>query len=69
MRDNKLFDSYIAYELLYENNISKNNIKGPIFPDDWYRINNYQVKIDILIEAIDNNVLIINTNKYQDLDI
>ena len=63
MKDNKLFDKYAAYELLYETNMKKEN--KPIFPSDWYDIVNYQTKIDILLEALDNNKLIIETKKYK----
>ena len=49
MKENKLFDSYVAYELLYEENMKKKYKDVSIFPKDWYRITDYQTKIDILI--------------------
>ena len=68
MEDNKLFDSYVAYELLYKTNISKKYKGVEIFPKYWYRILDYQLKIDILLEALEKNVLIINTDKYQSIN-
>ena len=68
MEDNKLFDSYIAYELLYETNMNKKYKDVEIFPKHWYRILDYQLKIDILLEALEKNVLIVDTNKYQGIN-
>ena len=65
MKENKLFDSYVAYELLYEENLGKKYSDISLFPNDWYRITDYQIKIDILLEAINNDLLIIDTNKYK----
>lgn len=68
MEENKIFDSYVAYELLYENKMSNKSKDTIIFPSNWYRIINYQLKIDILLEALERNVLIIDTKKYQELE-
>ena len=67
MKSDKIFDSYVAYELLYETKMREKYKDVPLFPDNWYAIRNYKSKIDILIDAIDNNVLIINTKKYKEL--
>ena len=68
MEENKIFDSYVAYELLYENKMSNKSKDTIIFPSNWYRIIKYQIKIDILLEALERNVLIIDTKKYQELE-
>lgn len=68
MEENKIFDSYVAYELLYESKMSNKYKDTIIFPSNWYRIINYQQKIDILLEALERNVLIIDTKKYQELE-
>ena len=66
MKDDILFDSYVAYELLYKTNMSKKYKDNLLFPNDWYAILNYQLKIDILMEAINKNVLIIDTENYKE---
>lgn len=65
MKDNKLFDLYVVYELLYETKMSKKYSDVLLFPNDWYIIQNYKFKIDVLLEALDNDILIVNTKKYQ----
>jgi len=43
------------------------NIYTIIYPIGWFSNKNYYKKIEILKEAIDNGILIINTKSYQDL--
>ena len=38
-----------------------------IFPYDWYTIKDYKTKIDILLESMENNQLIIDTEGYMNL--
>ncbi len=62
----KLFKLYTIAEIAYQkrfSNISDINL----FPEGWYTTENYKMKIDILSEALKNNVLIINTQKYQEI--
>ena len=65
MDENQLFKTYVEYELLYEEKMKKKYNDSELYPKHWYRIFDYQRKIDILKEALDNNVLIIDTSKYQ----
>ena len=65
MNENQLFKTYVEFELLYETKLKKKNSLEELYPKKWYRIYDYQLKIDILKEALDNNVLIIDTSKYQ----
>ena len=36
-----------------------------LYPNDWYISDNYALKSKILIEAIENNIKILETNLYQ----
>ena len=65
MEKDLLFKTYVEYELLYEEKMKKKYKDKELYPKYWYRIFDYQLKIDILKEALDNNVLIMDTNKYQ----
>ena len=68
MEEKNLFDNYVAYEVLYETKMKKEHDENKIYPSNWYRIYDYQLKIDILIEALDNNLLISDTSKYKAID-
>lgn len=59
-----LFKLYSMYELAYEENIKKNVKETPIYPNNWYRIIDYQVKIEILKDAINNGRTIMETSSY-----
>ena len=52
---------YIVLQLKYRK-IHMN--KSSIFPEEWYNIKEYELKIDILKDCINNNCLIIESNKY-----
>ena len=43
------------------------NNKQNIFPDEWYNIQEYDLKKKILKECIENNILIINSSYYYKL--
>ena len=47
--------------------ITLDNKYYDLFPTDWYIYNNYQKKIEILAEATEKNILIIDTDGYQDI--
>lgn len=53
---------YIMAELTYK---KKHGNKDNLFPVDWYSSKNYKLKIEIIAEAIKNNIEIENTNLYQ----
>ncbi len=38
-----------------------------IFPYDWFKIRDYKLKIDILLEATEKNMLIKDTESYKEL--
>ena len=64
--DNELFKLYVLAELKYKkyfNNVNDNEL----FPSGWYDNKNYQKKIEIICEAIENNTLIVNTKSYLDI--
>ena len=39
--------------------------KNELFPADWYSISNYQVKTEIIAQAIKNKILISETELYK----
>ncbi len=60
-----IFNTYVMYELAYEENIKKQLGDVPIFPKNWYRIGDYNIKIEILKDAIINNMLIKDSEKFK----
>ena len=66
MENNKIFELYNYASMSY-----KKHFKGMVadenelFPEGWDEKMNYKLKIEILAEAIKENQLIINTQKYQ----
>ena len=36
-----------------------------LYPTDWFSINNYKLKSEIIAEAIKENVLVQDTKRYQ----
>ena len=65
--ENKIFELYTLASMSYENYF-KGMVedKEELYPEGWHEKNNYKLKIEILVEAIKENQLIINTQKYQD---
>ena len=57
---------YVMMEINYlkENNRSIDDNNDDLFPFDWYRINNYKLKTDILYQAIKKKIKIIDTDGY-----
>ena len=49
------------------NNRDINGNNDDLFPFNWYSIKDYQKKAEILLEAINDKVKIIDTKKYQDM--
>lgn len=56
------FDLYVIAELAYK---KKYNGEENIFPADWYSSQNYKLKIEIIAEALKNNIKIEDTDLYQ----
>ena len=67
LKNNELFNVYSMYEVIYEERIKNKFENILIFPDNWYKIFDYRVKIEILKEAIINDKLIINTEIYKNI--
>ena len=66
--ENKLFELYTLAELAYNKHFEKIvEDKENLYPLGWYERNNYKLKIEIITEAIKNNILIEDTQKYQEL--
>ena len=66
--ENKLFELYTLAELAYQKYIREIiDNKQELFPEGCYKNKNYKLKIEILTEAIKNNVLIENTTKYVEI--
>ncbi|MBE6157155.1 MAG: hypothetical protein E7161_05420 [Firmicutes bacterium] len=62
-----LFNSYCVFELLYEETIKRKFGDILIFPNNWYRIMDYDTKNEILKEAISKEILIMDTDSYNNL--
>ena len=58
---------YIMMEInfLKENNRNLNDDNSDLFPVDWYTSTNYQLKAEILLEAIQKKIKIVETDNYQ----
>lgn len=66
--DNRLFKLYTLAELSYQKHFeNKIEDKELLYPEGWYSNQNYNLKIDIIAEAISKNILIEYTVKYQEL--
>ena len=50
---------------LKENNRNLNDDNSDLFPVDWYTSTNYQLKAEILLEAIQKKIKIVETDNYQ----
>ena len=59
---------YLMMEINYlkENNRNINDNNDDLFPFNWYLLDNYEKKAEILLEAINNKVKIVDTKKYQE---
>ena len=57
---NNLEKAYVLLEITYIKNFDNTNI----FPNNWYNIKDYSLKIKILNETLKKNLLIIETEMY-----
>ena len=60
--DKEHFKLYIIAEMNYINKFK--NYNKEIFPNDWFIIKDYKLKIKILSDCIKNNILIKNSILY-----
>lgn len=60
---------YIMMEINYlkANNRNLDGDNDDLFPLNWYLISDYQKKAEILLEAINNNEKIVDTQKYREM--
>ena len=64
-KDDKIFELYTIAELSYLSHFkNKVNDLEDLFPVGWYEKTNYELKIEIITEAIKTNALIVNTKSY-----
>ena len=61
MQDKEL---YVIATMRYKD-AHPNLEKDDLFPNDWNSNNNYHKKIEIIAEAIQNNILVKDTNLYK----
>ena len=61
-----IFDLYVLSELCYKKK-HPGMSDEELFPHDWYSFLNYRTKIDVIAEALKNNILIEQTKKYQEI--
>lgn len=66
MEEDNSYKLYVVSELNYINE-NKNILKEKLFPENWYSINDYNLKIRIILEAIENNILVKETKLYQNI--
>jgi hypothetical protein len=55
---------YVLAELNYKKS-NPDVLEENLYPDDWFSINNYRLKNEIIAEAIRDKKLIKDTQKYQ----
>lgn len=64
----EVYNKYTYIELLYENMmLEKGYLKEDLYPDKWFSNYNYEQKINILVEAINNETIISNLESYKEL--
>ena len=56
------FKLYVIAEMNYINKFT--NYYEELFPDDWFTIKDYKLKIKILLNSIKNNILIKDSELY-----
>ena len=54
------------YLLLQANYREKNKNKDNIFPEEWYNVQEYGLKKEILSECLEKDILIIHSSKYSE---
>jgi len=60
---NNEFELYTMAEIAYEKKFKDN--EELLYPKNWYQNKDYKQKIEIIAEAIKENILIENTEKYK----
>ena len=65
MNDDLNYRLYVLAELTYEKE-NPNIEKDELYPQDWYSTSNYSQKIKMIEEALNNKILIKDTQLYQE---
>lgn len=63
MDDRMEYDLYVLAEINYKDLFK---LQENIFPSDWYNSKDYKLKTEIIAQAIDNNILIVDTPLYKE---
>lgn len=61
--EKELLELYTLAEMRYQEHF-KNVDSENLYPSNWYLNKNYKLKIEIIVEAIKNDTLIVNTKSY-----
>lgn len=64
MKEDAHYNLYVLAEIAYKKE-NKDLQENELFPADWYSISNYQVKTEIIAEALKNKILISETQLYK----
>lgn len=64
MKEDAHYNIYVLAEIAYKKE-HKDLEEHDLFPSDWYSIQNYQVKTQIIAEALKNKMLVSETNLYK----
>ena len=64
MKEDAHYNLYVLAEIAYQKE-HKDLEEHELFPADWYSITNYQVKTEIIAEALKNKILITETVLYK----
>ena len=62
----KHYDLYVVAESAYRKVHSEISV-DELFPEGWYKDDNYYLKNKIIAEALINNILITDTSLYQEM--
>lgn len=64
MKEDAHYNLYVLAEIAYQKE-HEDLDTNELFPADWYSISNYQVKTEIIAQAIKNKILISETELYK----
>ena len=65
MNDKVDYDLYVLSEIAYKDKHKLEN-EEDIFPDGWYSSTDYKLKVEIIAQAIENDLLIKETALYKE---
>lgn len=63
MNDDMDFNLYVLAELNYKD--AHPELGEELFHDDWYLSKDYKLKTEIIFEALKNNTLVYDTDKFK----